>query len=281
MKNQGRCLCGSLTWEISAEPFYAFNCHCKMCQKAHGTAFGTYWFVKPEQFHWTSDTDTLVQYGSSKELLRSSCDTCGSVVPYGGGSSGFWVAPGGCHDDGRGSDYDIFVVDSSPWHDLTGNLPRHDAYPPETGFPSFPNPPAAKPVDGAVRGGCMCGAVGYLVTEPMKTAYYCHCSRCRQGRAAPFASNGFTSLDGVTFTKGEDNLKSYKVPGAKHFTQVFCKTCSALMPRRDTERGVTVIPLGSLDDDPGFKPVAQIFTADKCKWHEITGPLPRFEAGPG
>ena len=45
MNSKGKCLCGSVAWEITAEPFQAFNCHCKMCRKAHGSAFGTYWFL--------------------------------------------------------------------------------------------------------------------------------------------------------------------------------------------------------------------------------------------
>ena len=39
--NEGHCLCGSLTWEILAEPYAMYNCHCRMCQKVHGNAFGT------------------------------------------------------------------------------------------------------------------------------------------------------------------------------------------------------------------------------------------------
>ena len=67
----------------TAEPFAAYNCHCKMCHQKtrHGTAFGTYYFVRADQFRWTSDTDSIVRYKSSYFATRNSCDTCGSVVP--------------------------------------------------------------------------------------------------------------------------------------------------------------------------------------------------------
>ena len=71
MNNGASCLCGSVTWEITAEPFQAFNCHCKLCRKAHGSAFGTYWFMRPDEFRWTSDTDTIAHYRSSHLLTRS------------------------------------------------------------------------------------------------------------------------------------------------------------------------------------------------------------------
>ena len=77
--SEGKCLCGSVTWELTAEPFAAYNCHCKMCQKVHGTPFGTYYFVRPDQFRWTSDTDSIIHYRSSHVLTRCSCDVCGSA----------------------------------------------------------------------------------------------------------------------------------------------------------------------------------------------------------
>ena len=54
---------------------------------------------------------------------------------------GHLVSPGGCHQDGKRSDCNIFVAHSAPWHEITGELPRHDDYPPETGFPRLEEEP--------------------------------------------------------------------------------------------------------------------------------------------
>jgi hypothetical protein len=278
--NKGSCLCGSVTWELLGEPSAAYNCHCKMCRKIHGSPFGTYYFVRPDQFRWTGDTGTVVHYRSSEFLTRSSCDVCGSVVPYRSGNSDMWVAPAGCHDHGKKADCNIFVVDSAPWHEVTGDLPRHDAYPAETGYRNVPDTPLAAGPDGVVRGSCQCGAVAYHVTEPFRAAYNCHCSRCRHARAAAHASNGFTSFEGVRFIRGDDRLKSYKPAGARYFSQVFCEVCSSAMPKLDAERDIAVVPLGGLDDDPGIRPQSHIFVADKAGWHVITDDLPIFEQGP-
>jgi len=40
------------------------------------------------------------------------------------------------------------------------------------------------------------------------------------------------------------------------------------------------MPAGNLDDDPGVRPVAHIFTGSKAPWHPIRDDLPRFEAQP-
>lgn len=278
--NGGRCLCGSVTWELLAEPYAMYNCHCRMCQKVHGAAFGTYCFVHADEIRWTSVRDAVVHYESSEHLVRSSCDVCGSVVPYANEKMNHWVAPGGCHDGMRKPDCNIFVVDNSPWHTINGDIPRHETYPAESGIPSVAGLPVPKKAEGPVRGSCLCGVVTYQVTEPFRVAYNCHCSRCRYGRAAAHASNGFVSYDGIRFLRGEDRLKSYKVPDARYFTQVFCEVCSSAMPRRDVERGIAVIPLGSLDDDPEIEPAAHIFVDSKAEWHDITDDLPQYPAGP-
>ena len=277
---QGRCLCGSVSWEILAEPYAIYNCHCRMCQKVHGAAFGTYCFINKDQIRWTSSTETVVPYVSSSELTRSSCDKCGSVVPYADNSGENWVAPGGCHTEMRKPDYNIFVVDNSPWHTISGNLPECDAYPEESGIPSVEGIPVPEKTEGPLKGSCLCGDITYQVTEPFKVAHNCHCSRCRHGRAAAHATNGFVSFDGLEFLTGEEKLRTYKVPDAKYFTQAFCPNCSSLMPRKDSDRKISVVPLSSLDNDPGIKPVDHIFVDHKAKWHDITDDLPQFPEGP-
>lgn len=122
----------------------------------------------------------------------------------------------------------------------------------------------------------MCGRVQFHVTEPFKTVHNCHCQRCRKARAAAHASNGFTSIDGIEFITGEDNLASYKVADAEYFTQVFCKTCGSKMPRLDPGRQIAVIPFGALDDDPKARPIDHIYVDYMARWHEITDDLPVF-----
>lgn len=280
MHNQANCLCGSVRWEITAEPFNAFNCHCKMCRKAHGTAFATYWFVKPDQFRWLSDTDTVIRYRSSPLLTRSFCSTCGSVVPYPSEQGDHWLATGGSHDHGKQSDCHVFAAHKAPWYDITDTLPRHDDYPDFTGMQRVEEEPSTGGADEHVKGSCLCQSVKYQITEPVKMVQNCHCHRCRQGRAAAHATNGFTSIDGVEFTSGKSNLVSYKVADAQYFTQVFCKTCGSKMPRLDPDRKIAVIPFGGLDDDPLTKPIRHIFVNDKADWFTLTGDLQRFDDAP-
>ncbi len=275
----GSCLCGSVTWEISGEPEAAYNCHCKICRKAHGAAFGTYWYVAAENFRWTSSLDTVVRCASSAELNRGFCSTCGSVVPDVAGES-FYV-PAGCHDEGTAPESHIFVAHKAPWYDLTGNLPRHDDFEPGDDNPQvLPNKELPPATEGVIRGSCFCGAIEFEVVEPFKVVHNCHCSRCRRARAAAHTTNGFTSMEGVRFVKGEEHIKFYKVPDARFFTHAFCDTCGSGMPRIDPDRQIAVTPLGALDDDPRAKAVDNIFVASKASWYEITDELPAYDEGP-
>ena len=280
MKSNGRCLCGAVTWTVEGEPASAYHCHCKMCRKAHGAAFGTYYYFDAAQFTWTSKLATVGEYQSSANLARSFCKTCGSVVPNAESDGSAFYVPAGSHDDGAAPNCHIFVAHKAPWHDITDNLPRYDDYPPGIDAGVIAEKTLADAEEGIIRGSCLCGAVEFRVIEPFKVVHNCHCSRCRQARAAAHTTNGFTSIAGVEFVKGEEHAKSYKLPGAKFFTHVFCDQCGSGLPRLDPERNIAVTPLGSLDDDPKVKPVDHIFVASKSPWYDVGGDLPRYDEGP-
>lgn len=40
--HKGSCLCGEVRYEIAGDIKYVRHCHCSMCRKAHGAAFGSY-----------------------------------------------------------------------------------------------------------------------------------------------------------------------------------------------------------------------------------------------
>ena len=276
--SNGSCLCGSVTWEVNGDPEETHHCHCKICRKAHGAAFATYWLVAAKDFCWTSSRDTVARHPSSAATARAFCATCGSAVPDGDGESMF--VPAGGHDDGPLAESHIFVAHKAPWYDITGDLPRYDDHPPGVAEPPLPDRELSPAKEGGVRGSCLCGAIEFEVVEPFKVVHNCHCSRCRRARAAAHTTNGFTSMEGVRFTKGEEHIKTYKVPDAKHFTHAFCDTCGSGMPRIDPGRQIAVTPLGALDDDPGAKAVDNIFVSHKAGWYEITDDLPAYEEGP-
>lgn len=78
---KGSCLCGSLSFSVSALPFAADYCHCRMCQRSTGSVVGAWMDFKREQVQWKS-TQALREYASSAFARRGFCGQCGSTLSY-------------------------------------------------------------------------------------------------------------------------------------------------------------------------------------------------------
>ena len=109
------------------------------------------------------------------------------------------------------------------------------------------------------RGSCLCGSVQYEISGEPKKFYHCHCRRCRKASGTGHASNLLIKPGAIKWIRGEELIKSYKVPEAKRFTNCFCSVCGGRVPRYVKETDSIVIPAGSLDSDPTIRPQARIF----------------------
>lgn len=125
-----------------------------------------------------------------------------------------------------------------------------------------------------LRGGCLCGAVRYEVTGEPTRFVHCHCSRCRKATGTGHATNLFLQPGTLRWLAGEDRLRSFKVPEAKRFTNVFCETCGSRLPRQAMD--AVIIPAGSLDDEPPVKPDGRIFYGSRASWSCAGDGLPAY-----
>lgn len=78
----GGCACGAVRYECSAEPRVAFNCHCRDCQRASGSAFASVLIVPKEAFKVLKGTPKFhrVTGDSGNPVERGFCPECGSPV---------------------------------------------------------------------------------------------------------------------------------------------------------------------------------------------------------
>jgi hypothetical protein len=277
---RGSCLCGDVAWEATGPFDFMSHCHCSRCRKSHGSAFATFIMCQADAFRFVRGRDGIVAYSSSPNLSRSFCGGCGSVVPSEG--QGLVGMPAGPLDDDPGVRpiAHIFVASKAPWYEVGDALPRFDAFPPGVDAPVLGALPVTMPPDDKVRGSCLCGSVAFVVGGPAVRCQHCHCSRCRKARAAAHASNLFVAADALRFERGESGLVTYKVPEARFFKQIFCGTCGSKMPRVDPERGFAVVPMGSLDGDPGARPNRHIYVGSKAPWVTIADDLPQYDEMP-
>lgn len=78
--HHGSCLCGAVHYKVTGPISDASHCHCKMCQKAHGAACGTYANVAENQFSIIRGNEHLKNYQSSPSVMRTSCAVCASPL---------------------------------------------------------------------------------------------------------------------------------------------------------------------------------------------------------
>ena len=270
------CLCGALEYEFTAPFDQMLHCHCSMCRKHHGAAFATFVSAPVTAFRWIKGEDQVRTYASSAEGKRFSCRICGSVGPTLMPEAGFAICPAGnlLDDPGIRPSMHMFVGSKAPWHTITDGLPQHEGYPPEFGGGFGVDRPGAAVKAGVAAGSCLCGDIAFEAGAPFRM-HSCHCSRCRRGRSAAYATNAFVKIDEFRWTRGRENIVEYKVPEARFFGVAFCARCGSDVPRASA-RGFFVIPAGGLDSDPGIRPQAHIFVASKAPWDEITDEIPQY-----
>jgi hypothetical protein len=115
-------------------------------------------------------------------------------------------------------------------------------------------------------GGCLCGAVQYEISGEATKFYHCHCKRCRKASGTGHASNLLIKPGSMKWLKGEELIRSFKVPEAQRFTSRFCSVCGSQVPRYVKETNFIVIPAGSLDSEPPILPQGRIFWDSRASW---------------
>jgi hypothetical protein len=277
----GRCLCGALQYETEG-PFSAMvNCHCSMCRKQHGTNFATYVVAPLGGFRWIGGEDRVVRFQSSERGTRAFCPVCGSAAPGAVPEMGIVFVPAGNLEGDLGikPQHHIFAGSKAPWHTITDALPQYEAYPPGVDAKGVDRPKVAKR-EGITDGSCLCGEIAFEIAGAPQRAMNCHCTRCQRGRSAAHATNLMYKVDQFRWTRGESLVREYKIPEARFHTAAFCSRCGSKVPRISAERGMVIVPAGSLDTDPGMQPAGHIFVADKAPWFEITDSLPQYAQMP-
>ena len=129
---RGSCLCGSVRYEVRGPLGPASHCHCSMCRKAHGAAFGTYARVQKADLVLVSGAEDIASYQSSPDVTRTFCRRCGSTLQFIRATrpNTFALAIGTLDDDpGVRPSMHIHIESKVPWLDINDGLPQHVGHP--------------------------------------------------------------------------------------------------------------------------------------------------------
>jgi hypothetical protein len=126
---------------------------------------------------------------------------------------------------------------------------------------------------GPATGRCLCGAVRYRVSAPLRPVSACHCGQCRRQHGALGCYSGGLPIDSVVIEGGE-HLRWYQ--SSTSARRGFCDRCGSKLFWQALDRRDIDIAVGSLDLPTGLKLARHIFVADKGDYYQIADDLPRF-----
>jgi hypothetical protein len=125
----GKCLCGTVVYEVQDQFRYALNCHCSNCRRATGAAFKPFAGIESVKFRITRGADQLLIFG--KESPHDAhCGKCGSLLYSLVREAQFVHVSMGTLIDApsiRPSAH-IFVGSKAPWYTITDDLPQHEEF---------------------------------------------------------------------------------------------------------------------------------------------------------
>ena len=132
--------------------------------------------------------------------------------------------------------------------------------------------------DSTLQGSCLCGAVAYQIDGKVGDLFYCHCEMCRKALGGAFAPLLEVSNKSFRFTRGESVIREYR--SSDDAVRTFCGCCGAsLQFKRDNRPGFHLVA-GTLDSDPGRRPMAQIWSKTKAPWHPMQTDIPSYKTYP-
>lgn len=80
-KLSGRCACGAVSYDCQADPIMMFNCHCRDCQRASGSAYAAIVIVQKADVRMHGELRYHKVVGNAGSgIERGFCGACGSQL---------------------------------------------------------------------------------------------------------------------------------------------------------------------------------------------------------
>jgi len=130
-----------------------------------------------------------------------------------------------------------------------------------------------------LTGQCLCGAIAFQVEGELGPIVNCHCLKCRRWHGSAFRTRSAVESKKFKWTKGKELLSKYH--SSERIIKTFCSVCgSNLISILEDNPDYIGLPIGALEQDPGNRPLANIFVDSKAPWYEITDNLPQYKEWP-
>jgi len=127
---------------------------------------------------------------------------------------------------------------------------------------------------GVHTGACLCGAISYRVTGPLRPVIGCHCSQCRRTSGHFVAA---TATRRVNLSITEDGSLTW-FDSSEQARRGFCRVCgSSLFWERHGDPHISIMA-GTLDSPTGLQTAMHICLADAGDYYEVADGTPQIES---
>ena len=123
------------------------------------------------------------------------------------------------------------------------------------------------------HGSCLCGAVRYTITGPLRDVVACHCSQCRKtsghfvaATSAPSAALTLQRDTGLAWYRSSDTAE-----------RGFCRVCGGNLFWRLQDSADISVMAGTLDAPTGLHIAKHIFVADKSDYYTLDDGAPQLQ----
>jgi hypothetical protein len=126
----GKCLCGTVCYQVEDQFRYCLYCHCSNCRRTTGSAFKPFAGIERARLSITCGAERLLIVGDESGH-DAHCGTCGSLLYSLVREATFVHVTLGTLVDApsiRPSAH-IFVGSKAPWYTITDDLPQHQELP--------------------------------------------------------------------------------------------------------------------------------------------------------
>lgn len=117
----GKCNCGSVAFEISADLSDVYVCHCSVCRRFTGSGGIAVVVVENENFRWTRGDEQRTAWENPESgWPRWFCSSCGSPLPGANDDSRMFVPVGLLSDgtEGLRVAHHIWVKSKAEWEEI-------------------------------------------------------------------------------------------------------------------------------------------------------------------
>jgi hypothetical protein len=125
--HSGHCHCGEIRFEFIGEPTDVSCCHCSICRRVSGSAFGVYVEIPETSLTVTSGAKNLSRYEPTENLRKEFCRICGvQLFTRHRKYAGNVYINLAVLDENRGlqPEYHQFVKSKAKWHEISDTLPQ-------------------------------------------------------------------------------------------------------------------------------------------------------------